>query len=211
MKSIFASAFILLFSATSFAQSNVNTLKTESKSTPSQYENGLYLGLDYMNVTDIQMKTSVTSDVFELSQGERKSEGGTQLGLAGISIGYAKLPYQGFGFRAGSRFLESFNESEYGKQKLYMIVPELNAALALQRVVIYAGINASVWTGSSDTNDYRTQIGAQTGLGFRINEHFTVNAGYTIMRQKLENKIRSISWSSELQASGFNSNVVYTF
>jgi opacity protein-like surface antigen len=205
MKKIIFSS-VLLLSMVSGAQENV-------MSTSQKYENGqkgMYVGVDYMNLTDAHVKITAKSDTY--GNFNDNSVGGTHLGLAGVTLGYTQTPEQGLGFSMGARLLESFNQSEYGDTKLQAIIPEANLTLAANRYFIgYVGANAAVLTGSSTASKFKTQLGLQGGLGVRFTKNLALNAGYTMINQKMTNSDGAFDIEAEFQWSGFNSNVVYTF
>lgn len=200
--------FVLLTSISSFAQSN--SLSTNVSKSKGKSQKGFYMGLDYMNLTDLQIKYKFKSDYGNHSG---RSERGTSLGVGGVTLGYNQTPDRGFGFSAGARFLEAINRSEYGDQKLQMIIPEGNITLAASSLfTIYAGLNAAVWTGSTAATQYKTQLGAQAGMGLRFTKNLALNAGYTMMNQKYsETDDYLTEYELEMQISGFTSSLVYTF
>lgn len=203
-----ALALILTVTSNCFAQQN--SMSTTLPKPVDNSQNGLYVGLDYMNLTDIHIKWESHSSDFS---GTAKDEGGFHLGLAGVSFGYNKTPEQGLGVSAGLRLFQKLNHNENGDNtKIQIIVPEANFTLAANRYLTgYAGLNAAVLTGSTSTNDYRTQLGGQVGLGLRFTRNVAMNAGYTIIRQKVSYRSADYSSDADFQFSGFNSNVTYTF
>lgn len=206
-RSFFVFALSLMtLSNTVFAQNNVSRLQKPSQESPLK---GAYIGLDYMNLSDLkvssELKTSNGSSSYD-------STGSTHLGLLGIRLGYGQTPESGLGYEGGVRFLESFNQSEYEDTKIYMIIPEANLKIALNKLLVaFAGVNFSMITGSSLYNDYKGQLGAQAGFGFRLPYQVAINLGYTMMNQKFESRGSNASLSGDVRLSGFNSNVVYLF
>lgn len=135
------------------------------------------------------------------------------MGLAGVSAGYGMTESNGFGLKAGIRLLDSFNRGEYGDQKVQIIIPEGNLTFSANELFsLYGGLNAAVLTGSTSINKYKTQIGAQAGCGINFTKQVALNAGYTILRQKLSDTSDSgLKVDIDAQLSGFNSALTYTF
>ncbi|MEZ0392782.1 MAG: outer membrane beta-barrel protein [Pseudobdellovibrionaceae bacterium] len=199
----------LIASISSFAQSN--SLSTNmSKTSSGNSQKGFYIGADYMNISDVKIDYSFRGNGRSASG---DTVGGTHIGMGGITLGYNKTPDRGFGFSAGARFLESFNRSEYEDWKIQMIIPEANLTLAVNSLlVIYAGLNSAVFTGSSSADRLQSRPGFQSGLGFRLTKNVAWNAGYTIINQHINDKLE-IGTAAEVDVrySGFNSNLTYTF
>lgn len=199
--------FSLFLSCAALAQ---NTSITGKGSGGDHSQKGFYIGFDYMNLTDVHSKIIFSSDAGKADY----EENGTHLGTAGIRLGYNSTPESGFGYEAGARFLENFNKSEYGggDNKLYMIIPEVNATFAANRFLVgYIGINAAIFNGSTAAEQYKTDVGGQLGLGFRFTKELALNAGYTILRQRASLTNSSFDADVEYQIGGFNSNLTYTF
>lgn len=204
----FAIILALATSVNAFAQTNDSTARVNVKEM-DQSQKGFYVGADYMNLTDVHSKINYKTSY---ASGSDTSVGGTQLGMAGVTLGYVRTPDRGFGFSGGVRLLEAFNKSEYGEMKLQTIVPEANLTLAMNRLLVgYAGLNAAAFTGSTAATKFQTNLGAQAGLGLRLNSNVAINAGYTMLNQKMTEKSGSDSYDVEFQISGFNTNVVYVF
>jgi hypothetical protein len=205
-KSVLILVLALSFSA--FAQNNVVTGKFHEG---ERSQKGFYVGADYMNLTDVHVKITANGSWGSSSS---KSEGGLHLGAAGVRLGYTQTPETGVGFEGGVRILETFNSSEYGDMKLQMIIPEANIKFAVNRFFLgYAGFNTAVWTGSTTANRYKTGLGGQAGLGIRFNKELALNTGYTIMNQTYSETSSEFgsNFNLDLQISGFNSNLTYTF
>jgi hypothetical protein len=199
--------FALMLSASSFAQDNQLSTRASKPASPSPL--GIYVGADYMNLTDVHAQRTAKTPYGTYSD---HAEYGAQLGMAGITVGYDRTPDSGIGFKAGLRLLESFNRSEYGDDKLQMIIPEVNLTLAATNWLVgYAGANAAVWTGSSAAYKFKTQIGGQAGLGLRFTKNIGLNAGYTIMSEKISESNFGTETDLDLQISGFNTNLTYMF
>lgn len=199
--------FALMLSISSFAQDNNLSTRASRPASPSPL--GIYVGLDYMNLTDVHMQYSAKTPYGTYTD---HMESGTHLGMAGIAVGYDRTPDRGIGFKAGLRLLESFNRSEFGEDKLQMIIPEVNLTVAATNWLVgYAGANAAVWTGSSAAYKYKTQLGGQAGLGLRFTKNIALNAGYTILSQKASDSSFGTDVDMDIQVSGFNTNLTYMF
>lgn len=202
---------VLGFAMNTFAQGGNTTTSNSSMRKMDDRKTGIYVGLTYMNLSDIKMdykaKHKPTGTKFSDS-----STGGTHLGMAGIAAGYDRTPDFGLGFNAGAQLMESFNRSEYGDTKLYIVMPQANLTVAANRMLTaYAGGNVAVWSGSSAANKYQSQLGLQAGLGLRFSKDIALSAGYTMMNQKYETTEDNIEIDAEFRVSGFNSALVYTF
>ena len=202
-----AMALVLGSSLSAFAQGSIST--SQEKIAPSESQNGMYVGADYMNITDVHMKFTARSQGQTFSS---SSVGGVSLGMAGVTLGYNKTPEIGLGFRGGAQLLQSINKSESGDTTFQILIPEFNGTLAIhQKAVLFAGVNTSVWGGSEGFRKYKSGLGLQAGITGRINRNLALNAGYTMMTQTLSDNSFGSSVEMEVQASGFNSNVTYTF
>lgn len=208
MKKIIAILSLVSMTSTVFAQGNISTEKMKK---PDRSQKGIYLGLSYLNLTDMH---SNTKTIGEEESSSEYTETGTHLGAAGITLGYNRIPEKGFGFSAGAQLLESINRSENGDEKLNIIIPEANVALAANRYIFaFAGLNAAIWTGSAAMSKIKTQLGGQGGLGVRFNKSIVFNAGYLMMNQKVSTTSYDgkRQFDTDFQMSGFNSTLTYTF
>lgn len=209
MKKILGTLLVLGFTANSFAQVENVSKATFSKNESSK--TGIYVGLAYMNISEFKLEYTFTA-----KNGGRKfsdtSTQGTHLGTAGIAIGYERTPDYGLGFSAGVQMMESFNRSEYGSTKLYIVMPEVNLTVAANSMFMaYGGGNAAIWSGSSAANRYTPDIGGQLGVGLRFNRDIAIKAGYTIMSLTLKDTDENADQDAKVLASGFNSSLLYTF
>lgn len=205
------------------AMAQVNASETRVRKSFSQ--EGFFVGFEYMNLTDIHIKSEGSSsstdkdgNVYSESRSD-SSVAGTHMGLAGISLGYNSTPESGVGFIIGLRLMESFVRSEWGDQKLGIVMPEASLSFAFGKYAYsYAGLNVGKFSNSSGYNDFKPQIGAQIGLGLRFTPYLALNAGYTMIRQELNNSYTYSSSSgtvrgeskAEFQISGFSSGLSYT-
>jgi hypothetical protein len=199
----------LVTSTIGFAQDQaIRTRIVKKPKTNAQQ--GVYVGLDYMNLTDVHAKVSAKTPYGNFSD---STESGTALQMAGLTIGYNQTPDTGLGFSAGSRFLENFIDRKgETNQKLQMIVPEANLTFAAtSNFILYGGANLSFWRASETDQTYEAQIGGQAGLAFRFTKDIALNMGYTVLNQKASTKTSDMNADFELQLSGFTSNLIYTF
>ena len=200
---------VLVLSSISFAQSNTSKMKMGSgNSNPLK---GFSVGVDYMNITDL--KSNVRAHSGGVSYPENKSEGGMSLGVVGVRIGYAKDMAKGFGWQAGTRYLETMNTSETNGAKYQLLIPEANLTYALNPYFSpYAGVNYSRFIAPSTfTDSFSGAFGVQFGMGVRFAKNVQANAGYTMMNQKLSMSEPTYRASGEMRMSGFNANVNYVF
>lgn len=207
MKKIIAILSLLSMTSTVFAQGHISTEKMKK---PDYSQKGFYLGLSYINLTDVHAAFTSSGSAGENSG---YSESGTHIGLAGVTLGYNRTPEKGFGFSAGAQILEAINRVEFDDEKLNIFLPEVNATFALNRsMLFFAGLNAGVWSGSETAKKFKTQLGGQGGIGIRFNRDLALNAGYTMMNQKYSDDSEGHQqFDADLQYSGFNSTLTYTF
>jgi opacity protein-like surface antigen len=203
--------FILVMAVqmTAFAQ-DYETTTTMRMPSPGMSQRGFYIGMDYINITDLHI--TINSARRDSGSSHYYYEGGTHLGAAGITLGYNQTPERGVGFSVGGKLLQTFNSSEDGDQKVQFWIPEANLTLAMSRTLAaYLGLNTSFWTGAPSLNDYRPQVGGQAGLSLRFTKNVALNLGYLMMHQSSSISETDYRAETDLVASGFNSNVVYNF
>jgi hypothetical protein len=205
---LFISVAPLLFAKISFAQ-KISVGSSSGASSANYAQLGPYVGFDYMNLTDVQATQRIAG------QGQNikvDSKFGTHLGMGGVSFGYNQSPDRGFGFRAGVRLMDSLNQSEYKDDRMQIFLPESSFVYAFNSYFLtYAGINYAVWLGSDNYKQFRPNIGGQGGFGLRFSRNVSWNLGYTMMRQSLSEEFLTYNVKTEIQLSGFNTNLVYNF
>lgn len=190
----------MFFSTTAMAQ-NYSAGKAPQKA--SGGINGLYLGAEYMNLTDQHIEVKAKAPY----TGSAQDTSGMHLGMAGVRAGLNWIPQFNTGVNLGLRFLQAFNKSEYGSDATQIIIPELNLLLAAgSSLYFYGGINMGKFLGSQN-EDMKSELGAQAGLGLSLTRSIVFNAGYTLLHQSYSNAMMD----ADLQISGFNSSLNYTF
>jgi hypothetical protein len=211
MKKIALAIALVCTTVNAFGQKNeMRTTTTMPKVETTK--RGFYVGMDYINLTDAQIKLTSTNKTDNSATFSFDEKATTHMGIAGLRLGYSQTPISGFGFNAGLRMLETFNRSEYGDAKIQIFIPEGNLEYAInQYLVPYIGVNFSVWTGSSDLNVYRPGAGLQTGIGFQFNRSLVLTAGYTLLSQTMEDEDSDSSSKGQILLGGFSSNLTYTF
>jgi hypothetical protein len=208
MKKIALALAVICTTASAFAQQN------EMRSTMPKNDGtkrGVYIGLDYINLTDIKSQSTMKEKDTGITHSFDDSAT-THAGVAGLRIGYSRTPSFGFGFNAGLRMLETFNRSESGDQKTQIFIPEGNMLFALSETFVpYLGLNTSVWTGSSNMNELHPGPGAQIGMGIQFNRSLALNVGYTFVSQTIKQEEATYSTEGTFMVGGFTSNMNYTF
>ena len=206
MKKILLAAMFL--TTTAFAQgTSTNTMSTRPDRDHAQ--KGVYLGYEYMNLSDIHLRYKFSGTGFN-SSGYR--EGGTHLGMSGINVGYNSTPDVGLGFKAGARILGAMNASEYGEKRIDMIIGEGNLTAAVNSYLAgYVGLNLAKFSGSQEIEKYETQVGGQFGVSVRFSNSIAANAGYTMLNQRRSSSTDEQKETLEVLFSGFNTSFAYTF
>ena len=207
----FSSLLVLVFmigASAIAAEGPVSEVSTSGKFSSAQ--SGLYVGLDYMNLTDLQGKSKYQD---QYGSDEMETKGGVSLGLLGVRLGYNQTPDKGFGFEVGGRYLQGFNKSETGDDAVRILIPEANLKYAFHPAfLVYGGINGAFWDGNESLRKYKTKLGAQAGIGFRFAKSVALNAGYTMLNQKIDEPISSNSkYEAHIQLSGLNSTLPHPF
>jgi hypothetical protein len=195
-------------SSMALAQSNVSTgAMPKMKNILS----GVYVGVDYMNITDVKISYSLKGNNGGTSSGTNNS--GTSLGAIGVRVGYDKTPIQGFGFAGGVRYLESMNTSESGPSKIQILIPEFNGTLAANSFfAVFAGLNYSKFVAPSFiSKDNTGQLGMQFGFTGRFTKNIAANIGYTMINQKYDKKEYWGSQSNDVRYGGFTTSMNYIF
>ena len=205
-KMILALAITLPLSA--FSQGNTTT-GARKEMAPKQ-KLGVYVGADYMNLSEaiVTLKTKNGATINGSKTDTNTS--GIHMGMAGVRVGYEKLFPINIGFDLATRFIESFNKSEYGDTKLQMIIPEANFVAGVGVFRAYIGANLATFTGSTAARDYKTQVGGQAGLGVRLPSGLGINAGSTLINQKLNLDSANLE-DADVLISGFTTNITYSF
>jgi|GEM_PF-6023949 hypothetical protein len=208
---IAAFIFAIALAPMAFAQTQVSTGKV---SKPSNILEGAYIGLDYMNLTDLKTTTKVkTANVRATDY-----EGGMSVGVAGLRAGYDKqISTSPWRVGGGLRYNEAFNEGEEGKIDLQLLILEANGKYVVNSWFTgYAGLNVSSFTGSSELAKYASPGGGlQAGFLITPVKHFQIAAGYTMLTQEIKvegsNSTSSYEWTSEYRISGFTTSLNYVF
>lgn len=204
----------LVFSA-QIAVSQLNqTEVVEQTTTVDSPIKGIFVGMEYMNITDVSMRYTVRSSDY-LYYNSDTSKGGTQLGVTGISLGYkfeidkGLLPAR---FTMGGRLLQSFNKNEYGTDKITFIVPEVNAGVLLGKYVeLFGGVSIPVIRGSEQINKYESRGGLNAGLVISPNENIGIKLSSSVFMFHIEDKIDSSAFTADVLLSGFAAGLQYTF
>ena len=175
---------------------------------------GFFVGMEYMNITDVNMQYTIRSTDY-LYYKYDNSKGGTQLGVAGISLGYkfeidkGLLPAR---FTMGGRLLQSFNKSEYGTDKITFIVPEINAGVLLGNYVeVFGGVSIPVIRGNDQINKYESRGGLNAGLVITPTENIGIKLSSSVFSFHIEDKDDKSSYTADVLLSGFAAGVQYTF
>lgn len=201
--------FAIVLSSIASAQTQVSTGKASNNESILK---GAYIGLDYMNLTDLK----ATKKESNVPVTGLDSEGGMSLGLAGIRLGYQKqIGRSAFNVGGGARYSESFNENEGGRgsDKAQLLVIESNGQYELNSLFAgYVGWNYSDFIGPSKLADYLSGgVGLQIGFIVSPAKHFSFNAGYTMLNQELTMESGTSKVVANMRFSGFTSSLNYVF
>ncbi len=213
---------VLFFSSLAFGQGLETSSKTRSVSDRQMGSKGFVAGLVYSNLTDINLKTSITSyrDGVKIKDDSDSSKSGTHIGLMGLNLGYKSLySFGSFGFDGGLQILRGINGSEFPSNinifKAYgdLILP------VNDRAALSIGLNLSHFDGLAE-GDTKTELsaGAQAGVEFRI-EKATLMLGYQMLgiTEKFSSSYASNGSTFKSDGrfegliSGFITQVSYTF
>ncbi len=194
---------IAAMASSSFAQMAVSSDHVRPEGLDQK---GVYFGFVYSNLTDVHYKIESTFERFS-------GEGGTHLGMRGVTLGYVHSPEKGFGFVGGTQFLQAFNISEFGEEQMSILIPEINLTFAANRYFyVFSGINTSFWQEVEIVDRSAAMLGGQFGVGLRINPQFTINLGYYMTNVKISHSVPpDFSAQGSMQVSGLNSNLIYVF
>lgn len=195
----------LLYSCISHSQ----PINFDEKSSSPWYK-GFYLGIDYMNATESDLK-------FESERGSFEDNSTIHLGLIGITTGYSSSINETLDYSVGSRLLEPFNRSEYYGNKFYFLVPEFKIKLPIHSLVkLYGGVNATFIAGSSLANKSQAQLGAQAGVDYHVDNTIKIGVGYSWIRFAIKDNYGSSNGDDydatiRYQMGGFRSDITYIF
>ena len=204
---------LIVTAAQGQAADNVSTTQApEEGSTIST--RGFYLGLSYLNLTDLHAKSEYEfrSPNFGTYKDSSYGETGMHLGMMGLNLGYERTPTYGFGMSFGLQLLDSINPSEYGTQKVYYAVPEANFTLgAGSRLSFFLGLNLSQHIGQEYAKYYSPHVGGQAGFAVRFHQRVFWRNGYTMLHQTYLNDDSRSSFKADILASGYNSSLNFVF
>lgn len=204
---------LIVTAVESLAADNVSTIQTPAEATSISTQ-GFYLGLSYVNLTDVHTKYELEyhSSAFGTYKDSSYEESGTHLGMMGLNFGYERTPTYGFGMSFGLQLLDSINPSEYGTQKIYYAVPEANLTLgAGSRLSFFLGLNLSQFIGQDYAKYYTPHIGGQAGFAVRFHQRVFWKNGYTMLHQTYLNDDSRSSFKADLLMSGYNSSLNFVF
>lgn len=200
---------ILTYSATVLAQQGQTIESRNTLPKQSSTLRGFFVGVDYMNLTDMTSSSTSTRSGVRTSE---STQGGTHLGMGGIRMGYNQAPDIGFGFNAGLRLLQTMNASEAGGGKAQMLIPDVNLIYAVNRIFVpYVGVNTTFLTSENSTADYQNRIGGQLGLGVRFTRKMMMSIGSTLVSLGTKYQDTKDETEGEFQLNGFTTNLTYTF
>ncbi len=188
---------------TSVVQAQTSATNTENKSSRLS---GFYAGLDYVNLTDVRMESTI--EYFDGQNNvvdKETSTGGTHMGLAGLSLGYKFNNANGspISISTGLRVMQSFNKSEYGEDKVTFYIPDVNAGyLFTEKFEAYAGASIPVIRGTSLVNDYESRGGINLGFAVHPTKQFTLKAAYNAYAFHYEMKDPSFKGKLDMVISG---------
>ncbi len=98
----------------------------------------------------------------------------------GLSLGYASLPVQSFGWTTNLSFIQVEKKSFAGG----LGRADGNLAYTFSSIFnVKAGLNVSRFVRESDAYMKKPGIGFQSGLGIQISKNFGLDIGYIQMRQ----------------------------
>lgn len=206
-KSLGLAATSIFFMVQVNAQDNTSRTQKKPVSKSSYDQNGIYVGVDYLNLTDVKSEYQST---FDGKKYEDRSHGGTHVGLTGFQIGYNRAPELGLGYQIGTRFYRSIEKSDGESMDVYLL--ESNIKYAFSKMVVpYAGLNVSRLIADEGDLKSGMDVGAQVGVGIRFQPKLTLNLGSTAIAQTVSMKDKDFNLTGKTLVHGFNSSLNYTF
>lgn len=194
-KQTLALLIIALFSSSVFARGGRSTAPLRVDKEDSRFSSQGFRIAFVKPFIEAEVKASVSGTSFSAKSNIKDTNG--------VSVGYAYLPIQAFGFTTNLTYLSMTEESTASLLRL-----DGNAAFAINRYLnIKGGANISKFVGGDGMDKYDAGIGVQGSLGVQITKNFGLDVGYAYMKQNANSNGVTV----ELRESGLELALSGTF